>query len=267
MTELSELLARHGLLLVFANVLMAQLGVPVPAMPLLLVAGALAMQGQFGFTTLLAVALAAALLGDIPWYLAGRRLGHRVLRTLCRIAIEPDSCVKQTETVFERWGASALIVAKYVPGLSTVAPPLAGAMGLRFGPFLGYSALGGLLWAALPVALGAALHREVARALDRLSDMGVGALGLVAALLALYAALKLIERHRFMRSLRAVRVTVPQLRELLLSAVPPVVLDVRSSAVRRMDPRRVPGAIALDLDAVDQWGAAPHDREVVVYCS
>lgn len=267
MHELTELLARYGLLLVFGNVLLTQVGIPVPAMPMLVVAGALAAQGEFGFAALIAVALAAALLGDIPWFLAGRRFGHRVLRTLCRIAIEPDSCVKQTENIFERWGAPSLIVAKYVPGFSTVAPPLAGAMGLGFRPFLLYSTLGGLLWIVVPVALGAAFHAEIEWVLEQLSAMGGRAALLVAAIVVLYAGLKAVERHRLIRALRAVRVTVPQLRELLGSATPPVILDVRSASVRRMDPRRLPGALPLDLDAVDTWDAAPPDRDVVVYCS
>ena len=136
MFELTELLARHGLLLVFVNVLLTQAGIPLPAVPILVVAGALAAQGEFTYTALLLTAISAALLGDIPWYYAGRRYGHRVLRTLCRIAIEPDSCVKQTESIFERWGAPALLVAKYIPGFASVAPPLAGAMQLGFRPFL-----------------------------------------------------------------------------------------------------------------------------------
>ncbi len=155
MRNLSELLAQHGLLLVFANVLLTQVGIPLPAVPILVVAGALAAQGEFTYTALLLTAIAAALLGDTPWFFARRRYGHRVLRTLCRIAIEPDSCVKQTESIFERWGAPALLFAKYIPGFATVAPPLAGAMQLGLRPFVLFSAVGALLWVALPVALGA----------------------------------------------------------------------------------------------------------------
>src|SRR5690606_15677205 len=108
MEEITGLLAQHGLLLVFANVLLTQAGLPVPAVPMLVVAGALAAQGEFGYTALVLTAVVATLLGNIPWYFAGRRYGHRILSALCRIAIEPDSCVKQTESTFERWGASSL---------------------------------------------------------------------------------------------------------------------------------------------------------------
>ena len=125
MQEMINLLSQHGLTIVFVNVLLTQLGAPVPAMPLLVVAGAFVAQGQLAPVPLLAVTIAASLLGDTPWYLAGRRYGYRVLRTLCRVALEPDSCVKQTENIFERWGPPSLMVAKYVPGFATVAPPLA----------------------------------------------------------------------------------------------------------------------------------------------
>ena len=268
MHELMELLTRHGLLLVFVNVLLTQAGLPVPAIPMLVVAGALAAQGEFGYAALLLTALGAALAGDIPWYFAGRRYGHRILRALCRVAIEPDSCVKQTETIFERWGAPSLIVAKYVPGFATVAPPLAGAMQLSFRAFLLFSTLGALLWVAVPVMLGAVFSVEVERALQWLSELGSGALMLMGALIIVYAGIKLTQRYLFLRMLRAARMTVTELRELLQGALPPVVIDVRSAAVRKLDPRRIPGAIGVNLDDAAialQW-VLP-DRDVVVYCS
>lgn len=268
MHELTGLLAQHGLLLVFANVLLTQAGVPVPAVPILVVAGALAAQGEFGYTALLLVAMAAALLGDIPWYFAGRRYGHRVLRTLCRIAIEPDSCVKQTENIFDRWGASSLLVSKYIPGFATVAPPLAGAMRLGLWPFLLFSAAGALLWAAAPVVIGAVFHAEVEWALEWFSELGSGALLVLGTVAAAYVAMKGVQRYLFLRMLRAARVTVAELRELLQGQEPPVVIDVRSAAVRGIDPRRIPGAIAVNLeDAAAALPGLPPDRDVVVYCS
>ncbi len=268
MEQITGLLAQHGLLLVFANVLLTQAGIPVPAVPMLVVAGALAAQGEIGYTALLLTALAATLAGDIPWYFAGRRYGHRVLRTLCRISIEPDSCVKQTESIFERWGAPSLIVAKYIPGFATVAPPLAGAMRLGLPSFLLFSTLGALLWIAVPVALGAAFHTEVEWALGRLTELGAGALLMLGAVIAAYVALKAVQRYLFLRMLRAARMTVQELQELLRGEIPPVVVDVRSDAVRRLDPRRIPGAVAVNLvDVAAALPDIPPDRDVVVYCS
>jgi len=268
MQDLNHLLTQNGLILVFANVLLTQAGIPLPALPILVVAGALAAQGEFTYFALLLTAITAALLGDIPWFFAGRRYGHRVLRTLCRIAIEPDSCVKQTETIFERWGAPALLVAKYIPGFATVAPPLAGAMRLSFLSFLLFSAAGALLWVALPVALGAVFHAEIEWALERLADLGSGALLLIGGVIMVYAGIKAVERYLFLRMLRTARISVDELREMMLAAVPLVVVDVRSATVRQLDPRHIPGAVPVNLDdAAAALPGIPPDRDVVVYCS
>lgn len=268
MHEMSNLLAQHGLVIVFVNVLLAQLGIPLPAVPMLIVAGAFVAQGDIALPALMLAAVAASLLGDTPWYLAGRRFGYRILRTLCRIAVEPDSCVKQTEGIFERWGAPSLMVAKFIPGFATVAPPLAGTMRLPFPRFLIYSVIGAALWAAVPVAAGAVFHTEVEWVIGRLEDMGAGALLLIVAVVAAYVGIKAFERYMLIRLLRMVRVGVAELHEMLGHEVKPVVLDVRAPAMRRLDPRRIPGAIAVDMVAPERYlDSVPPDRDVVVYCS
>jgi len=268
MQEMSGLLAQYGLLLVFANVLLAQLGVPLPAVPMLIVAGAFVVQGEFSFASLIGVAITASLIGDIPWYIAGRRYGYRVLRTLCRIAIEPDSCVKQTENIFERWGPRSLIVAKYIPGFATVAPPLAGAMRLEFWRFMGFSALAALLWAVLPITGGMLFSAEIEKLLAWLERMGSGALLVIAAAIALYAGVKLIQRHLMIRFLRSVRITVADLISMMEKKTPLVVLDVRSETARRLDPRRIPGAIAVSIASPEDFlDPDKVDHEMVVYCS
>ena len=154
-----------GLSFVFLNVLLEQLGLPVPAVPTLIVAGALAADGRLPWSGVAAVAVGACLLGDSAWYLAGRLYGGRVMSVLCRISLTPDTCVSQTQARFERWGARALIVAKFVPGLSMVAPPLAGATRMAYRRFAGYSLIGSCLWVGaamlcpLRVAGGASLCR------------------------------------------------------------------------------------------------------------
>ena len=268
MEEMTGLLAQHGLALVFVNVLLAQAGVPLPAVPILIVAGAFVAQGQMALGSLVAVSVVASLLGDIPWYFAGRRYGYRILRTLCRIAIEPDSCVKQTETIFERWGPPSLMVAKYVPGFSTIAPPLAGTMRLEFPAFLAYSAVAALLWMAAPVLAGFVLHAEVELALAWLEKMGGGALAVIAGALVLYGGGKFLQRYLLIRLLRMVRISVHELRDLLRQGAKPIVLDVRSAAARKLDPRRIPGAIPVDIAAPQAaLVAVPPDRDVIVYCS
>ncbi len=268
MHDMQNLLAQHGLLLVFGNVLLAQLGVPLPAMPTLVVAGALAASGQLGLASVLGVTVTASLLGDLPWFYAGRRYGYRILRTLCRIAIEPDSCVKQTETIFERWGAPSLLVAKYIPGFATVAPPLAGATGLGLGRFVAFTTAGALLWAVVPVMAGWVFSAQVEQALAWLERMGTQGLMAVAATVGAYLLFKLTQRHLLIRKLRAVRVSADDLLAIMTSGKPLVVLDARSNMARKADPRHIPGAIAVNLAEVEK--ALHHnlpEHDIVVYCS
>jgi len=265
---LRSLLTEHGLTLVFANVLVAQLGLPIPALPMLIVAGALVADGSLNVAALALVVVIASLLGDTPWYFAGRRYGYAILRTLCRISMEPDSCVKQTENIFTRWGPPSILVAKYIPGFSTVAPPLAGTMGVGFGRFLAYSAAAALLWAALPVAGGFFFRNEVEWLLRQLEAMGAGAVAIVAALILAYVGIKTIQRFLLIRFLRMVRISVDELRAMIDAGGEPVILDVRSALAREAEPRRIPGAVSVDLDTAERMlEHVPAGREVVVYCS
>jgi len=268
MSELNALLAQHGLALVFANVVLTQLGVPLPAVPLLAIAGALVVEGQLSFASLLGVTMAASLIGDTLWYWAGRRHGYSILRTLCRIAIEPDSCVKQTENAFLRWGEVSLIVAKYVPGFATIAPPLAGTIRLAYWRFMLLSALGALLWAAAPIALGAWFHSEIDWALQQLEELGGKAVALLFLALAVYIGVKVAQRYLLIRFLRSVRISVQELKEMLQRELRPLILDARSVLARQLDPRVIPGAIAVDIDDPAIALPVPADeREIVVYCS
>jgi len=265
---LTSLLAQHGLTLVFANVLVAQLGLPLPALPMLVVAGTLVSDGTLRIESLALVVMVASLLGDTPWYYAGRRYGYRVLRTLCRISMEPDSCVKQTENIFARWGPPSLLLAKHIPGFSTVAPPLAGTMGVAYPRFLLYSAAAALLLAAAPVAAGYFFRNEVQSVLDWLESMGTGALAIIAAIVLGYALTKAIQRYLLIRFLHMVRISDTELRALIDSGRTPIILDVRSSLAREAEPRTIPGALPVDLDSVESMlERVLPDAEVVVYCS
>ena len=268
MDALTSLLTQHGLTLVFANVLVAQLGLPLPALPMLIVAGTLVAQGTLHVAPLALIVMIGSLLGDTPWYFAGRRYGYRVLRTLCRISIEPDSCVKQTENIFGRWGPPSLLVAKYIPGFSTVAPPLAGTMGLALPRFLLYSAAAALLWAAVPVAAGYFFSAEVEWLLAWLENMGAGALAVLAAVVLIYAGIKGLQRYLLIRFLRMVRISGAELRQMLDQGRPPIIFDVRSALAREAEPRMLPGAVSVDLDDVEgMLERVSADSEVVIYCS
>ena len=262
------LITQYGLLLVFLNVLIEQVGVPVPAVPTLMVAGALTANGQLPLAAVLGVALLACLLGDLAWYWAGRRFGGGVMRTICRISLSPDSCVKQSELRFQRWRGQILLVAKFVPGLSTVAPPLVGAMGLRLPAFLLLDGLGSLLWAGLAIGLGRVFASQIDVLLAALANAGTLALELLLGLLALYIAVKWWQRQRLLRALQMARVTVAELNGSMAGAQAPVVIDVRSAAARLIDPRIIPGALLADVAAIGPaLRGIPLDRELVLYCS
>src|ERR1700678_4221760 len=153
MHQLMQGLGQYGLVIVVVNVLLDQIGLPVPAVPTLIVAGAAA-DARMPLSMLFAGSVLACLIADCGWYLVGEKYGIRVLKTLCKISLEPDSCVSQTQTRFERWGINSLLVAKFVPGLAIIAPPLAGAMRIGWLRFVVLSAMGAAIWVGFGLAAG-----------------------------------------------------------------------------------------------------------------
>ncbi|HEX7817523.1 DedA family protein/thiosulfate sulfurtransferase GlpE [Dyella sp.] len=262
------LIAEYGAMLVFFNVLVEQAGLPVPAVPTLVIAGALAANGQLPLASVVSAAVLGCLLSDLVWYWAGRRYGSGVMRTICRISLSPDSCVKQSELRFQRWRGRVLLVAKFIPGLSTVAPPLVGAMGLRPWAFIALDMVGSLLWAGVAIGLGFAFSTQIDHVLALLSSAGTMALKAIIVLLVLYIAVKWWQRRRLLHSLRMARITVDELSSAITSGQTPIVVDVRSPAARVVDPRVIPGALMADLRSVEQvLHDIPHDRELIIYCS
>ena len=265
---MNGLIARYGLALVFANVLLEQIGLPIPAIPTLIVAGALAAEGQFSAFAIFGAAFVACMLGDLLWYAAGRRYGRRVMKLLCRMSLSPDSCVRQTEVRFERWGGITLVLSKFIPGLATIAPPLAGAMRLGWGSFFLLNAFGVVIWAGASIGTGMLFHSEVNELLLRVESFGALAAGAIAVLLAAYVAFKWWERRRFYKMLRIARIGVEELRDLIDGGKRPVVVDVRSPGSRELDPRFIPGALAMDAADVDKRLAElPADRDIIFYCT
>src|SRR5207245_7758208 len=194
---MNRLIAEYGLALVFANVLLEQLGLPIPAVPALVVAGALAAEGVLSPLAVFGVAFVACMIGDAIWFLAGRRYGRRVMAFLCRVSLSPDSCVRQTEFRFERWGRLTLVLSKFIPGLSTIAPPLAGAMRLGWPSFLLLNGLGVVIWAGVVIGAGMAFHTEINEFIVRLEGLGTLTAEALGVLLGGYIALKWWERRRF----------------------------------------------------------------------
>jgi membrane protein DedA with SNARE-associated domain/rhodanese-related sulfurtransferase len=257
-----------GLGVVFLNVLLEQLGMPLPAMPTLIVAGALAADGRLPALTLCALALGACLIGDCAWYFAGRIYGARVMHLLCRISLTPDICVSETQTSFERWGSKALIVAKFIPGLSMIAPPLAGATRMSLSRFAGYSALGSMLWIGAALLIGVLLKSQVVRLLPELASVGGAALTILLVLFAAYIAFKWRERRRFRAALHMARISVHDLYERMRGEPAPVIVDVRSMTATTLTLRRIPGALHVPVHEVGHHvEKLPRDREIVFYCT
>jgi membrane protein DedA with SNARE-associated domain len=268
MATLTQYVLTYGLPLIFVFVLLEQLGAPVPSLTVLIVAGALSVEGGLSAWAALLVAVLASVLADVIWFALGRARGHRILKTLCGISLSPDSCVRQTERLFERWGLPSLLLAKFIPGFSTVAPPLAGATGARFSPFLLYDAAGALIWAGVGLAAGIVFHRAIDRALELLASLGSGALVVLGAAFAMFIAYKWWQRRRFYRFLRMSRITAEDLCSLIDSGKNPIVVDVRTAAARLADPRRIPGAVVMTVDQVDDRVAdLPREREIILYCT
>jgi len=253
---------------VFLNVLIEQLGLPVPAIPTLIVAGALAADGRLPGATVVALALAACLIGDSTWYVAGRVYGGRVMRLLCRISLTPDVCVSETQASFERWGAKAVVIAKFVPGLAMVAPPLAGATRMGYPRFALLSLFGSALWVGAALLAGVLLRSEIVRLLPRLVGLGSALAVLLLVLLAAYIAFKWWERRRFYTALEMARITAAELHERIERGAPPVIVDVRSLTARGLDLRRIPGALHVPAQEVERhMGHVPRDSEIVLYCT
>jgi membrane protein DedA with SNARE-associated domain len=268
MPALTQYVLDYGLPLIFVFVLLEQLGAPVPSLTVLIVYGALSVQRDLPAWPALLVAVVASALADIVWFALGRAKGHRILKTLCRISLSPDSCVRQTESVFERWGLPSLLVAKFIPGFSTVAPPMAGVTGARFSTFLLYDAGGALIWSVAGLAIGMVFHRTIDRALELLASLGSGALVIFGAGLLVWMAFKWWQRRRFYKLLRMSRITAEDLYTLIDSGKSPIVVDVRTAAARLADPRRIPGAIVMTVDQVDERVAElPREREIILYCT
>jgi membrane protein DedA with SNARE-associated domain/rhodanese-related sulfurtransferase len=254
-----------GVTVVFLFVLCEQIGLPLPSVPILIIAGAWSAQGGASLFSITAVAISACLLADVAWYAAGRRLGSRVLRAMCRLSLEPDSCVSDTEKVFSRFGTRVLIFAKFVPGLGAVATAMSGVVGAGLAGFLIYDLIGATLWSGAAVVIGAIFHDAVESVFAELATLGrIGAL-LVLGLFAGFLALKWWRRHEFFQQLRMSRISVDELSRLRDSGTALTLIDARPGPSRVRD-GIIPGAIAFETLLADS-GASAREGEVVVYCA
>ena len=264
--QIRAAIERDAAWVVFTNVLMQQLGLPLPVLPTLLLAGSLASGAGHG-ASLLMVAVAASVIADLLWYLAGKTFGYRVLAGLCRISINPETCVTQTEGRFIRWGIWSLLVAKFIPGFSTVGPPIAGALRMPLTHFIFAAGLGAAFWAGSALLAGWLLRDELHRALAQASQHGSTLLVSLLALLGLWLCWKLWRRRRFQQLAAIPHIGIDELVQALASERPPLLIDLRGSVpVGESGP--IPGARRASLDdllaTVDDW---PRDAPIVTLCA
>lgn len=266
LTQISETLQRDAVWVVFLNVLLQQLGLPVPAVPTLLLAGSLAAGGGDG-GRMLAAAVLASVIADWIWYLAGRGFGYRVLTGLCRLSINPGSCVSDTEARFVKWGVWSLVVAKFVPGFSTVAPPIAGSLRMPLPGFLAAAAVGAALWAGSAIGVGWVLRAEVHAAIAAMSEHGGRVVTVLGLTLAVWIGWKLWQKYRFEQLAAIPSITPDELIDALASEQPPRLVDLRGPAMIATT-APIAGAVVATLDDLPALATDwPRQAPVVTLCA
>jgi membrane protein DedA with SNARE-associated domain/rhodanese-related sulfurtransferase len=268
MAEILDFLTRHGPSVLFAAVFVEQMGIPLPASPWLLAAGALGATGKPHWSVALAAGASGSILADAIWFYLGRFGGQRILNFLCRISLEPDSCVRRTQDLFTRYGMKGVIAAKFIPGLSTLAPPMAGNSGMGAPRFFFFDSMGSLLYTGFFILGGAIFSRQLDQILSALDSLGSSALALVAGIVALYLGHKYYQRHRLLKQLRMARITVDDLHQKLETGENVIILDLRSSAEVERDPSLIRGARHVTMDELkSRQQDFPRDQDIILYCS
>lgn len=263
-----EFFLHYRYLILFAWVLGEQLGLPIPSVPLLITVGTLVATHQMSALASLACVLLASVLGDSVWFALGRRYGNRVLELLCKFSFESDTCVAKTEGYFERRGVSTLVIAKFVPGLNTVAPPIAGEMGMPFGRFLAFDSMGIMLWAVASLAVGFFFGDIAKQSAMALRLLGHFALALFVASVVGFIAYRVGQQRRFLRYVRENRMELDDLKRMLDAGEKPFIVDLRHPLDYLPDPRVLPGAVRVGpADLKAHKDVLPLDRDIILYCT
>jgi membrane protein DedA with SNARE-associated domain/rhodanese-related sulfurtransferase len=261
-------LVRYGYFVIFGAVFAEQIGLPFPSEPFLLAGGGLAGSGHLSLALAVGLAAVASLIGDTFWYWLGRTRGPRVMSWLCRMSLEPDSCVRRTQGIFDRYGAKSLVVAKFVPGLSTIAPPLAGVVGMPLAQFLAFSAVAGAVWGGAYLVLGWIFSSELEMVAAFLDELGSWTFAIFAAAIGGYVGWKWVSRQRFLKKINVARITPEELKTKLDHGEEMIVVDVRDRVDFQAEPAIIPGALHMTVDELDaRHGEIPRERDIVLYCT
>lgn len=265
-SQINQSLSQNAVIVVFANVLLQQLGLPLPAVPTLLLAGSL-VTAPSNLGMLLAAAVVASVIADWIWYGAGRAFGYRVLAGLCKLSINPASCVSTTEARFLRWGVSSLVIAKFIPGFSTVAPPIAGALRMKLPGFLLAAAAGASLWAGLALATGWLMRDAVQTAMQILEQRLGQATPVVLLVIGVWISWKLWQKYRFKKFSSIPHITIDELIQAMEGEARPLLLDLRGATmIAAAGP--IPGAVVAEHDFLnDAVGNWPKHQPIVTLCA
>ena len=263
-----QFVVHYGYILLFFWVMAEQAGMPLPATPLLLAAGALAGQHQLNFGIAVVLAACGSLVSDTFWYFVGKRKGAVVLNLLCKIALEPDSCVRRTETTFTRLGFRTLLICKFIPGLNTAAPALAATAGIGLPQFLLADWLGALLWASAFAGLGLAFSHQLDRIADDVARFGSWTIVLIVLLIVGYIAYKFYQRRRFLKAVAGTRIPPQELKAKIDAGEHITIIDLRHPLDLLPDPRTLPGAMQISPEDLERrQREITRDGEIVLFCT
>ena len=268
MHAFDEFLLKYGYWVLFLNVLAEQIGLPLPALPVFLAMGALAGLGKFSLFTAVAIAILGALTADLVWYRLGRSRGNSILSLMCRVSLEPDSCVSNTKNIYRKLGAYALLFCKFVPGLNAAAAPLAGLTKMPVYRFVAFDLVGSLVWSGAYLGTGFLFRNQLERVGDLITRTGARFFVVIAVLLFGYIGWKYYQRRRFLRDLRVARITPQDLQGMIEAGEDPAIVDLRHLLEVEYEGWKLPGAIQMDLQEIEaRHHEIPRDRDVILYCS
>jgi membrane protein DedA with SNARE-associated domain len=263
-----EFLLKYGYWVLFFNVLAEQMALPLPTLPLFLAIGALAGLDKMSLWPAVAIATFAAMSADLAWYRLGRTRGHSILSLICRVSLEPDSCVSKTKKTYRKLGAFALLFSKFVPGLNATAAPLAGLTKIPLLRFVVFDFIGAFAWSGSYLLVGFLFRNQLEEAAALITHTGARFLAAIVLLLGGYLGWKYFQRRRFLHGLRVARITPDELFNLMESGEEVAIVDLRNALEVEYEGSKLPGAIQMDLEEMEaRHPEIPRDKDVILYCS
>lgn len=268
MSSSLQFVMQHGYSVLFLWVLAEQAGLPLPAIPILLAAGALIGTGHMNVFLAIAMVVVAALIADLIWYQLGRKRGMPVLNFLCRVSLEPDTCVRQTEMAFNKHGLKSLVFSKFIPGFSTAAPPLAGVFGMSPSRFLFFDIFGTVIWAATFMGLGYMFSAQIEQIAHGIEQVAGSIAKFAVIAVAVYVAFKWVRLQWIIRELRTMRILPHEVKEMLDRGDEVLIVDLRSQFDYDTRPHSIAGALRMSpAELHDKHRDIPRDRDIILYCT